>query len=118
MPGAYLPILLLLLIVGGMTGLILYLARVLGPRKMSPEKGMPFESGIPNITPHNTSPSIRFYMIAMLFIVFDIEVIFLYPWAILFRELGLFGFVEMMIFLVILGLGLAYAWKKGALEWD
>ncbi len=114
----YLPILLLFLIVGGMAGLILYLARVIGPKKMSPEKGMPFESGVPNISPHDTPVSIRFYIIAILFIVFDIEVVFLYPWAILFRKLGLFGFIEMMIFLLILTIGLVYAWKKGALEWD
>jgi NADH-quinone oxidoreductase subunit A len=118
MSGAYVPILLLLLIVGGMTALILYLSRVIGPRKMTPAKGMPFESGIPHIVPHAQPIPIRFYMIAIVFIVFDLEVIFLYPWAILFRRLGLFGFIEMMIFLSILGVGLLYAWKKGALEWD
>ena len=118
MSEAYLPILLLFLIVGGLTGLILYLARTIGPSKMTAEKGMPFESGIPNIKPHHNALTVRFYLIAILFIVFDLEVIFLYPWAVLFQRLGLFGFIEMIIFVSILAIGLAYAWKKGALEWD
>jgi len=114
----YLPILLLFLITGAMAGGILYLAGVIGPRNMTPAKAMPFESGIPNISPHDRPVPVRFYIIAMVFIIFDIEVVFLYPWAILFRKLGLFGFMEMTVFLAILALGLAYAWKKGALEWD
>lgn len=118
MAEAYLPVFLLFIIVGAMTGLILALARLLGPRRMTPEKGMPFESGIPHISPHDTPLSVRYYLIALLFIVFDIEVVFLYAWAILFRNLGLFGFLEMAFFLGILGVGLAYAWKKGALEWE
>jgi len=61
---------------------------------------------------------VRFYMTAILFILFDVEVVFLYPWAVSFRELGMFGFVEMLTFLLVLGIGLLYAWRKGALEWD
>jgi NADH:ubiquinone oxidoreductase subunit 3 (subunit A) len=62
--------------------------------------------------------SVKFYLTAILFIVFDVEVVFLYPWALLFRRLGMFGFVEMMIFISVLALGLVYIWRKGALEWD
>ncbi len=115
---AYLPILWLILIVGGMSAGVLYLAQRLGPKKLTDAKAQPFESGIPGIEPHRGPVSVRFYLIAMIFILFDIEVIFLYPWAILFRRLGLLGFVEALIFIGILGLGLIYAWKKGALEWD
>ncbi len=115
---AYVPILWLFLIVGGMSAGILYLARRLGPKKMTDAKAQPFESGIPDITPHRGPVSVRFYLIAMIFILFDIEVVFLYPWAILFRKLGVLGFVEALIFIGILGLGLIYAWKKGALEWE
>ncbi len=118
MPGAYLPILLLLLIVGALASLILYLSRVIGPREMTDAKAEPFESGIPAATPYRGPLAIRFYIIAMIFILFDIEVVFLYPWAVLFRKLGVFGFVEVVIFLGILTLGLVYAWRKGGLEWE
>ncbi len=118
MPESYFPILLLLLIVGALASLILYLSRIIGPHEMTDAKAQPFESGIPAATPHHGSLSIRFYIIAMIFILFDIEVVFLYPWAVLFRRLGLFGFVEVVIFLGILTVGLAYAWRKGGLEWE
>jgi NADH-quinone oxidoreductase subunit A len=118
MPGSYLPVLLLFIVVGGMAGLILYLARLIGPRNMSGSKAEPFESGIPAAVPHRGPLSIKFYIVAMIFIIFDIEVVFLYPWAVLFRKLGLFGLVEMAIFIGILAIGLAYAWRKGGLEWD
>jgi NADH-quinone oxidoreductase subunit A len=118
MSESYIPILLLFLIVGGMAALILYLSGVLGPHDLTEEKVQPFESGIPAVSPHQGSLSVRFYIIAMIFILFDIELVFLYPWAILFRTLGLFGFVEIIIFLGILALGLAYAWRKGGLEWE
>ncbi len=118
MPDSYLPVLILLLIIGVLAGIILTLSRIIGPSRMSPAKARPFESGIPDIVPHRGAVSVRFYLVAMIFILFDIEVVFLYPWAILFRKLGLFGFIEMTLFLGILGLGLAYAWRKGGLEWD
>ena len=75
-------------------------------------------SGNPPTGPAFGRFSVRFYMTAILFILFDVEVVFLYPWAILFRDLGMFGFVEMLTFLLVLGIGLLYAWRKGALEWD
>jgi NADH-quinone oxidoreductase subunit A len=102
------------LIVGAMVSL----NTLLGPRATNPVKHAPFECGNPPTGSAFGRFSVRFYMTAILFILFDVEVIFLYPWAVLFRELGLFGFVEMLTFLLVLGIGLVYAWRKGALEWD
>jgi len=90
----------------------------LGPRRPSAVKGQAFECGNPTSGPAWGRFSVKFYLTAILFIVFDVEVVFLYPWAILFRELGVFGFVQMMVFIGILTLGLVYVWRKGALEWD
>jgi len=118
MLGAYFPILLLFMILGGLASFILYLSRVIGPKEMTDAKARPFESGIPGMVSHRGSLSVRYYLIAMIFILFDIEVVFLYPWAVLFRRLGFFGFVEGMIFLGILTVGLVYAWRKGGLEWE
>jgi NADH-quinone oxidoreductase subunit A len=90
----------------------------LGPRRPSSVKEEAFECGNP---PSGTAWhrfSVKFYLTAILFIVFDVEVVFMYPWAVLFRPLGMFGFVEMAIFMFVLALGLVYVWRKGALEWD
>ena len=89
-----------------------------GPRKPSEVKSMPYESGMPPIGEGTRRVPVRFYLIAVLFILFDIEVIFFLPWAVVFRQLGLFGLIEMLIFIVILLVGYVYAWKKGALEWE
>lgn len=89
-----------------------------GPKNMTEEKAIPYESGSETTGANHLRMSIKFYLTAILFVVFDIEAVFLYPWAALFRRLGVFGFVEMLLFLVILGVTLVYAWKKGALEWD
>ena len=89
-----------------------------GPKNMTKEKAIPYESGSETTGANHLRMSIKFYLTAILFVVFDIEAVFLYPWAALFRRLGVFGFVEMLLFLVILGVTLVYAWKKGALEWD
>jgi NADH-quinone oxidoreductase subunit A len=88
------------------------------PRRPSAVKSDPFECGNPASGPAWGRFSVRFYLTAILFIVFDIEVVFLYPWAVTFRPLGMFGFVEMAIFMLVLALGLVYVWRKGALEWD
>lgn len=84
----------------------------------TPVKRQPYESGMPPLGGTRERFSVKFYLIAMLFIVFDIETVFMLPWAARFTELGLFGLVEMAVFVVILGVGLAYIWKRGALEWD
>ena len=94
------------------------LGTLFGPRKPSQEKSMPYESGMPPIGEGTRRVPVRFYLIAVLFILFDIEVIFFLPWAVVFRQLGLFGLIEMFIFIVILLVGYVYAWKKGALEWE
>ena len=89
-----------------------------GPKKDSAAKSMPYESGMNPYGEGTRRMPIRFYLVAVLFILFDIEVVFFLPWAITFRQLGLFGLVEMVIFIVILLVGYVYAWKKGALEWE
>jgi NADH-quinone oxidoreductase subunit A len=91
---------------------------VLGPRRPSRIKGEAFECGNPASGSAWRRFSVKFYLTAILFIVFDVEVVFLYPWAIEFRSLGLVGFVEMLVFVGVLALGLAYVWRKGALEWE
>lgn len=93
-------------------------SEIFGPKNSTEEKSSTYESGMEPIRTAQERFSVRFYMIAMLFIVFDIEVVFLYPWAVNFRELGVFGFVEMLVFIAILMAGLLYVWKKGALEWS
>jgi NADH-quinone oxidoreductase subunit A len=98
--------------------LFLSLSRFVGPRRPNPVKSAPFECGMEQISTARMQFSIKFSVIAMLFIIFDIEVAFLYPWAVLFRQLGILGLVEMLFFLLVLTVGLLYAWKRGALEWD
>jgi NADH-quinone oxidoreductase subunit A len=114
----YLPILFLLIIALAIAGGMVGASSLLGPKKPSPEKLAPYECGIIPGEDARKAVWVRFYMIAMLFILFDIETVFLYPWAVLYRRLGLFGLAEMASFLAILLIGYAYAWKKGALTWD
>src|SRR5437879_8976497 len=97
---------------------LLLIASKVGPKSNNPAKAEPFESGNPPRGDARIRISVKFYLIAMLFLIFDLEVVFLYPWAILFRRLGLFGLIEMGIFLGILVIGFIYVWKKGALDWD
>jgi NADH-quinone oxidoreductase subunit A len=94
------------------------MGELFGPKKKSAAKAMPYESGMDPIGEGTRRMPVRFYLIAVLFILFDIEVVFFLPWAVVFRRLGLFGLVEMTIFIVILLVGYVYAWKKGALEWE
>ena len=114
----YFPLLVLFAIAAVVVLALLGLAHYLGPRSMSAVKAEPFESGNPPAGDARIRFSIRFYLVAMLFLIFDMEVVFLYPWAIYFRELGIFGLVQMAIFLIILTIGYIYVWKKGALEWN
>jgi NADH-quinone oxidoreductase subunit A len=94
------------------------LGTIFGPKKESAAKSMPYESGMNPYGEGTRRMPVRFYLVAVLFILFDIEVVFFLPWAITFRQLGLFGLVEMFIFIGILLVGYVYAWKKGALEWE
>ena len=93
------------------------LGELFGPKKNTEAKSMPYESGMNPYEGTRRMP-VRFYLIAVLFILFDIEVVFFLPWAIAFRNLGIFGLLEMVVFIVILLIGYVYAWKKGALEWE
>jgi NADH-quinone oxidoreductase subunit A len=114
----YLSVGILFLLSGIVVGVMVSLNRLLGPTATNEVKLDAFECGNPPSGSAWGRFTVRFYMTAILFILFDIEVVFLYPWAILFRDLGLFGFFEMLTFLAVVGVGLLYAWRKGALEWD
>lgn len=99
----------------GMT--LLNLNKMIAPEKPNQVKAAPYESGVPDVQPVKATYTPRFYVVAMLFVIFDIEAIFIYPWAVVFDDLGLYGFVEMLSFIGLLFVGYVYAWKKGALEW-
>jgi len=94
------------------------LGNLFGPKKKSDIKSMPYESGMNPYGEGTRRMPVRFYLIAVLFILFDIEVVFFLPWAVVFRKLGFFGLIEMIVFIAILLVGYTYAWKKGALEWE
>jgi len=98
--------------------LMIGLGVLFGPKKESEAKSMPYESGITPYGEGTRRMPVRFYLVAVLFILFDIEVVFFLPWAVTFRQLGWFGLIEMIVFIVILLVGYVYAWKKGALEWE
>ena len=118
MISAYLPV-FLMLAVATLVAVGVFTATSLGgPKNMTAEKAIPYESGSETTGASHLRMSVKFYLTAILFVVFDIEAVFLYPWASLFRQLGWFGLVEMTLFLVVLGVTLMYAWKKGALEWE
>ncbi|RMG56900.1 MAG: NADH-quinone oxidoreductase subunit A [Deltaproteobacteria bacterium] len=114
----YLPVLLLLAFaVVAATGFMV-LSGLTGPKRFERGKEDPFECGMPLFSDARRRVTVKFYLVAILFLLFDLETAFLYPWAVLFRKLGLFGFIEMMVFILILVVGLVYAWKSGALEWQ
>ncbi len=118
MPSDYLPVFVFLVISVALAALIIVLSTVLVKRRPTPQKLMPYECGMDPIGTARRRFSVKFFLIAMLFIIFDIEAVFLYPWAVIFKELRLFGLIEMAIFVAVLLVGLAYIWRKGALEWD
>lgn len=118
MTGAYAPILILLVVSLLNAVAIIALTHMVSPYRPTPAKLDPYESGMIPLGDARERFSIKFYVVAILFIIFDIETVFLIPWSVLFRELGVFGFVEMMIFIGVLLVGFIYIWKKGALEWD
>ncbi|MDF1579315.1 MAG: NADH-quinone oxidoreductase subunit A [Desulfuromonadales bacterium] len=115
---SYLPILFLILVAIGFGVIVVVLSRLIGQKKPTAIKLAPYECGMPPVGSARARFSIKFYIIAMLFILFDIEAVFLYPWAVMFKRLGLFGFIEMGVFIAILLVGYIYVWKKGALEWE
>jgi NADH-quinone oxidoreductase subunit A len=105
------------IMVGTLAALFILGSSFLGPKKRNPVKDTPFECGLPSEGFKGSMP-VRYYVIAMLFILFDVELAFLFPWAVVFRTLGWFGFLEMLVFFVVVGVGFVYAWKSGALEWE
>ena len=109
---------LFILLVVGFVATTLVLARLIAPsRRSSRMKGQIYETGEATVTDPWRPFPVRYYVFALLFLIFDVEAAFLYPWAVIYQDLGLYGFVEMVIFVLILTVGLAYAWKKGALKW-
>src|SRR5580704_1868388 len=117
MPQNYLPIFIFMAVVGVMLPLTLLAAKLVRPDNPSKTKLMPYECGIDPIDNARGRYTVRYYIVAILFVVFDVETIFLFPWAVKFKALGIFGLVEMLIFLVILIVGFIWIWGKGALEW-
>ena len=115
---AYLPVFAMLAVAVLFATLIFTLTSTLGTKKMTPEKAIPYESGSDSDGANHVRLSVKFYLTAILFVVFDIEAVFLYPWAAIFRQLGWFGLLEMFAFITVLAITLVYAWKKGALEWE
>ncbi len=114
----YVPLLMLVsfVLVNGLAFIVL--SQVFSHRRPTTIKGVPYESGMPPLGSARDRFSVKFYLVAMLFIVFDLEIVFMIPWAQAFRQLGLFGLVEMGIFIFILAVGYVYIWKRGALEWE
>jgi NADH-quinone oxidoreductase subunit A len=114
----YFPILLFIL-VGLAVGVVpLVLGRLLGPNKPDSEKLSPYECGFEAFEDARMRFDVRYYLVAILFILFDLEIAFLFPWAVVLKEIGTFGFLSMLVFLAILTVGFFYEWKKGALDWE
>jgi NADH-quinone oxidoreductase subunit A len=114
----YFPILLFILVGLVLGGVLLGLGKLVSPDRPDPEKLSPYECGFEAFEDARMKFDVRYYLVAILFILFDLEIAFLFPWAVALPDIGVFGFVAMMIFLLILVVGFVYEWKKGALEWE
>jgi NADH-quinone oxidoreductase subunit A len=114
----YVPFLVMLALALGLGLALPFLTQVLGPKRPSAAKMIAYESGMDPVGTARDRFSVKFYLVAMLFIIFDIEVVFMYPWAVQYKQLGLFAFVEMLVFVVILFVGYIYLVKKDGLKWD
>jgi len=117
MTSAYIPIAIFIVIATGFAIFTLVFTSLIHPSKYNKVKLEPYECGIEPTTDARDRYSVRYYLVAMLFVIFDVETVFLFPWAVMVDELALFGLIEMVVFLAILVTGYAYAWKKGALDW-
>ena len=113
----WLSILIMIGLGAGFALVSVLLSNVLGPSKPSPEKLAPYECGMPAVGDARERQSVKFYLVAMIFLLFDIEVAFLYPWAMALRDLGWAGFVQVVVFMLLLLAGYTYVWRKGALDW-
>ncbi|MFO1507506.1 MAG: NADH-quinone oxidoreductase subunit A [Lysobacterales bacterium] len=114
----YFPVLIFLIVAGGIGLALLVIGWIAAPRRPDAVKYAPYECGFEAFEDARMKFDVRYYLLAILFIVFDLEIAFVFPWATVFGSLGLFGLVEMAVFLGLLVLGFVYAWKKGALEWE
>ncbi len=114
----YLPILIFMGVAVFIGGAMILLGRVLGPYRPDAQKTSPYECGFEAFEDSRMKFDVRYYLVAILFIIFDLEIAFLFPWAVALKEIGMPGFVAMMLFLGILVVGFIYEWKKGALEWE
>lgn len=117
MLSTYIPIAIFVAVATGFALFTLAFASLLRPKKYSKVKLEPYECGIEPLTGARERYSIRYYLVAMLFVIFDVETVFMFPWAVMFDKLLLFGLIEMLVFIFILVVGYCYAWQKGALEW-
>ena len=113
----FLPILIMIGLGAGFAAGSVALSLALGPKKPTPEKSAPYECGMPPVGDARERQSVKFYLVAMIFLLFDIEVAFLYPWAMALRDLGWNGFVQVLLFMMLLLAGYVYVWRKGALDW-
>ena len=114
----YFPVLLFILVGIGVGLVPMFLGKILAPSKPDAEKLSPYECGFEAFEDARMKFDVRYYLVAILFILFDLEIAFLFPWAVVLQEIGLFGFIAMLVFLSVLVIGFIYEWKKGALEWD
>jgi NADH-quinone oxidoreductase subunit A len=114
----YAGLLLMFILACGLAGALVIMSSLVGRHKRTREKDQPYECGIRPTGDAREPVSVQFYMVALLFILFDIEAIFLYPWALIYKDLNLFGFVEMVLYIIILLAGYIFLWKKGALDWN
>ena len=114
----YLPVLLIIVLGGLFAGVFLLASSLIGPKKGTKSKLSPYECGFEAFEDARMKFDVRYYLVAILFILFDLEIAFLFPWAIVLKEIGMFGYISMMIFLAILVVGFVYEWMKGALEWE
>ncbi len=114
----FLPILIMIGLGVGFAAGSVALSQFLGPKKPTPEKLAPYECGMPAVGDARERQSVKFYLVAMIFLLFDIEVAFLYPWAVAFKDLGMMGFVQVLSFFGLLTTGYIYVWRKGAFDWS
>ena len=114
----YLPILIFLGLAAGISIAMILASVIIGARKPDPEKNSAYECGFDAFDDARMKFDVRFYLVAILFIIFDLEIAFLFPWAVAFKDISMAGFWSMMVFLAVLTAGFAYEWKKGALEWQ
>jgi NADH-quinone oxidoreductase subunit A len=114
----YIPVLIFIVIGLGLGAVMIMMGAMLGPNRPDSEKQSPYECGFEAFEDSRMKFDVRYYLVAILFIIFDLEIAFLFPWAVVLDEIGMFGFLAMMVFLGLLVVGFIYEWRKGALEWE